>query len=171
MASKYDEINALFISCVNRKCTFETLLKACSPYFETVSKNNPDPCEAFSRMSVGLYGLLDVYDESKGKPMSIIRAMCRYRSLDVYRKNKKHSGVTFDTDLVSQVDLSDDVVEYDYSTISQEIDDVVANADYLTKCQAQRINGGSCPFMTETKKARLRNDLLNCKHITEWHDE
>ena len=171
--SKYKEINLLFIECQEGKCSFETLLKACYPYFETIANNNPDPCEAISRMSVGLYKLIKIYDSSRGKPMAFIRTMCRHKGFDVNRKHKKDKYITFDTDLVTNVDLVDDDDEgiHDYSELSVEIDAVISKADYLTDSQSNRIGGGICPILTEERSAKLRADLLCCKHIREWYDE
>jgi hypothetical protein len=174
----YDKVNELFLKCKRKDCTFETLLDCLMPYFRTVAANNPDPCEAVSRMSVALIKLIDAYDETKGKPMGLIRTMAKWKAIDVYKKYKteslivnseliaSHEGNEAHRFCCSRIDYGED----DYTNISAGIDEVLEQAEYLTELQQSKLFGGTCPALIDDKMECLRADLMANKDVRDWYD-
>jgi hypothetical protein len=173
----YDKVNETFLRCKKKDCTFETLLDCLMPYFKTVAANNPDPCEAVSRMSVALIKLVDAYDEEKGKPMGLIRTMCKWKAIDTYKSYKaetlivnseliaSHEGNEAHRFCCSRIDYGED----DYTQISTGIDEVLESAEYLTELQQSKLLGGICPALIDSKMECLREDLLSNPDVRDWY--
>jgi hypothetical protein len=165
----YDRLNNQFLRCVKAEIGFEQLLQGAMPYLTAMASSSDDPCDAISRMSVGLYKLTQSYNPAYGAPMAVISTMARRAIIDQHRKVTHYTGEQWmiATDPEDIATMRDSVPpDPRDEMLRSEVIEAIERAD-LTEHQKGMADAGKLPHMRQDRLESFRNILLSYPSIRE----